>query len=91
MNKIIIAEQTHKWVERCDELNKENQKLKKQLEIVKKYLTLIKRNVSIGSLVYTYVSNAQTDIKMLENEKCIEDNTPHAESTVLFRGLENEE
>ena len=29
MNKIVIAEQTHKWVERCDELNKENSLLKK--------------------------------------------------------------
>ena len=31
MSKIIIAEQTHKWVERCEELQKENKNLKKLL------------------------------------------------------------
>ena len=41
-------------------------KLKKQLEIAKKYLSLIKRNVSISSLAYAYVSNAQTAIKELD-------------------------
>lgn len=40
--------------------------LEKQLKIVKKYLSLIKRNVSVGSLAYTYVANAQTEIKELE-------------------------
>lgn len=62
-----------KECKRADELEdsywkteKEHEKLKKQLEIIKKYLTLIKRNVSVGSLAYTYVSNAQTDIKELE-------------------------
>lgn len=41
------------------------ERLEKQLEIVKKYLPLIKRNVSVGSLAYTYVANAQTEIKEL--------------------------
>ena len=41
------------------------ERLEKQLKIVKKYLPLIKRNVSVGSLAYTYVSNAQTEIKEL--------------------------
>ena len=40
--------------------------LEKQLKIAKKYLPLIKRNVSVGSLAYTYVANAQTEIKELE-------------------------
>lgn len=47
-------------------LYEEKEKLKKQLEIVKKYLSLIKRNVSVGSLAYTYVANAQTEIKELD-------------------------
>ena len=38
MSKIVIAEQTHKWVERCDELNKENSLLKKQLNLALKGL-----------------------------------------------------
>ena len=37
-----------------------------QLKIAKKYLSLIKRNVSVGSLAYTYVANAQTEIKELD-------------------------
>ena len=41
-------------------------KLKEQLKIAKKYLSLIKRNVSISSLAYAYVSNAQTAIKELD-------------------------
>lgn len=40
--------------------------LEKQLKIVKNYLSLIKRNVSVGSLAYTYVANAQTEIEELE-------------------------
>lgn len=32
MNKIVIAEQTHKWVERCEELQKENAQLKELLK-----------------------------------------------------------
>lgn len=48
------------------------ERLEKQLKIVKKYLSLIKRNVSVGSLAYTYVANAQTEIKELEkNEETI--------------------
>ena len=31
MTKIVIAEQTHKWVERCGELQKENTQLKELL------------------------------------------------------------
>ena len=46
-------------IEKCE-------RLEKQLKIAKKYLSLIKRNVSITSLAYTYVSNAQTGIKELE-------------------------
>jgi hypothetical protein len=42
------------------------ERLEKQLKIVKKYLPLIKRNVSVGSLAYTYVAKAQTEIKELE-------------------------
>lgn len=42
------------------------ERLEKQLKIAKKYLPLIKRNVSVGSLAYTYVANAQTEIKDLE-------------------------
>ena len=42
------------------------ERLEKQLKIAKKYLPLIKRNVSVGSLAYTYVANAQTEIKELE-------------------------
>lgn len=38
MSKIIIAEQTHKWVERCDELNEENKKLKELLKEAKIYV-----------------------------------------------------
>lgn len=48
------------------EKNYKIEKLKKQLKIAKKYLSLIKRNVSVGSLAYTYVANAQTEIKELE-------------------------
>lgn len=48
------------------------ERLEKQLKIAKKYLSLIKRNVSVGSLAYTYVANAQTEIKELEkNEETI--------------------
>ncbi len=68
-----IQAEYKKECQRADELEdsywkseKENAKLKKQLEIVKKYLPLIKRNVSVGSLAYTYVTNAQTEIKELE-------------------------
>ena len=46
-------------LERCE-------RLEKQLKIAKKYLSLIKRNVSVGSLAYTYVANAQTEIKELD-------------------------
>ena len=46
-------------LERC-------QRLEKQLKIDKKYLSLIKRNVTVGSLAYTYVANAQTEIKELD-------------------------
>lgn len=42
------------------------ERLEKQLKIAKKYLSLIKRNVSVGSLAYTYVANAQIEIKDLE-------------------------
>ena len=42
------------------------ERLEKQLKIAKKYLSLIKRNVSVGSLAYTYVANAQTEIKEVE-------------------------
>ena len=38
MSKIIIAEQTHKWVEYCDELNKENSLLKKENKELKNLL-----------------------------------------------------
>ena len=38
MSKTVIAEQTHKWVERCDELNKENKKLKELLKESKIYI-----------------------------------------------------
>ena len=51
------------------ENGKLKEKIEKQLKIVKKYLPLIKRNVSVGSLAYTHVANAQTKIKELENEK----------------------
>lgn len=30
-------------------------------------------------------------VKTENEERCIEDNMPHAESTVLFKDLENEE
>ena len=43
----------------------ECERLQKQLDIAKKYLSLIKRNVSVGSLAYTYVANAQTEIQEL--------------------------
>lgn len=42
MSKIIIAEQTHKWVERCNELNKENSLLKKENKELKNILKEIK-------------------------------------------------
>lgn len=42
------------------------ERLEKKLKIIKNYLSLIKRNVSVGSLAYTYVANAQTEIKELE-------------------------
>lgn len=48
------------------ELEDKCERLENKLEIVKKYLSLIKRNVSVGSLAYTYVANAQTEIKELE-------------------------
>ena len=55
-------------IETAEEMEKDNkiEKLKKQLKIAKKYLHLIKRNVSVGSLAYTYVANAQIEIKELE-------------------------
>ena len=45
-------------VEKCE-------RLQKQLDIALRYFSLIKRNVSIGSLVYTYIENAKTEIKEL--------------------------
>ena len=45
------------------------ERLEKQIESAKKYLSLIKRNVSVGSLAYTYVANAQTEIKELKKLK----------------------
>ena len=39
MSKIIIAEHTHKWVDRCDELNKQNSLLKKENKHLKKLLS----------------------------------------------------
>lgn len=47
----------------------EIEKQRKQLLIAKKYLSLIKRNVSVGSLAYTYVENAKTEIKELDKWK----------------------
>lgn len=49
-------------------INEDCERLQKQLDIALKYFSLIKRNVSIGSLAYTYVENAKTEIKELENE-----------------------
>lgn len=56
------------WRDRAVEHGVEILKLKQQLVIAKKYLSLIKRNVSVGSLAYTYVENAKTEIEELE--KC---------------------
>lgn len=39
MSKIIIAKQTHKWVERCYELRKENSLIKKENKHLKKLLS----------------------------------------------------
>lgn len=44
---------------------------------------------------HTYLGKSKANIGQLfeveDNGRCIEDNTPHAESTVLFKDLENEE
>ena len=44
---------------------------------------------------YTYLGKSKVNIEQLfeveNNGRCIENNTPHAESTVLFKDLENEE
>ena len=45
------------------------ERLEKQIESAKKYLSLIKRNVLVGSLAYTYVANAQTEINELKKLK----------------------
>lgn len=38
MTKIVIAEQTHKWVERCEELQKENAQLKELLKEIRQQI-----------------------------------------------------
>lgn len=44
---------------------------------------------------YTYLGKSKANVEQLfeveDNGRCIEDNTPHAESTILFKDLENEE
>ena len=44
---------------------------------------------------YTYLGKSKVNIEQLfeveDNRRCVEDNTPHAESTVLFKDLENKE
>ncbi len=44
---------------------------------------------------YTYLGKSKVNIEQLfeveDNGRCIEDNTLHAESTVLFKDLENKE
>ena len=56
MNKIVIAEQTHKWVERCDELNKENKKLKELLKKAKIYVeNFIESSTTINDHHISYI------------------------------------
>lgn len=50
----------------CDKIA-ECERLQKQLDVALRYFSLIKRNVSIGSLAYTYIENAKTEIKELDN------------------------
>lgn len=57
MSKIVIAEQTHKWVERCDELHKENSLLKKENKELKNLLKEIR-----GKLHYINTPTNQHNI-----------------------------
>ena len=57
MSKIVIAEQTHKWVERCNELNKENSLLRKENKKIKDLLKEIK-----GKLHYINTPKNQHNI-----------------------------
>ena len=70
---------------------------------VRKYwITSYEYHYEVGKLDYdkfirkwTYLGKSKATIEQLfeleSNGKCVEDNTPHAESTVLFKDLENKE
>ena len=66
MSKIVIAEKTYKWVERCDELNKELAKLKHQLEIAVKDLYVIANNANPDFNRMEYAEKSLKKIKELE-------------------------
>ena len=70
---------------------------------VRKYwITSYEYHYEVGKLDYdkfirkwTYLGKSKATIEQLfeleNNGKCVEDNTPHVESTVLFKDLENKE
>lgn len=57
MTKIVIAEQTHKWVERCGELQKENAQLKELLKECKEWLEYLG--------IYKYTEDSDDCVKLL--------------------------
>ena len=65
MNKIVIAEHAHKWVERCGELNKENAKLKQQLAIAVEDLYVIANNANPDFNRMEYAEKSLQKIKEL--------------------------
>ena len=76
MSKIVIAEKTYKWVERCDELNAELAKVKKQLAIAVKALKYIYDDTKKGHIQCDscgYCSSCETCINADWAEKALKD------------------
>lgn len=69
MNKIVIAEQTHKWVERCDELNKENSLLKKENKKLKKLLSKLFTTADISYCDDNFLQEIMNILYKTEKEK----------------------
>jgi hypothetical protein len=99
MNKDKIPEVGDIWIDKDDKYKKyiiiSADYRTQTITILDKHFWKSSFNYELFTKYYTYLSKSKANIEQLfeveDNERCIEDNTPHAESTVLFKDLENEE